>query len=60
MTSEETPGPIPVNTGPSADTNNESTYCICGQVSFGEMIACDDDDVFSREFRFKLNHLLLV
>jgi inhibitor of growth protein 4 len=24
---------------------NEPTYCICNQVSFGEMIACDNDDV---------------
>lgn len=24
---------------------NEPTYCFCGQVSFGEMIACDNDDV---------------
>ncbi|KAH6560416.1 hypothetical protein BASA62_010426 [Batrachochytrium salamandrivorans] len=23
---------------------NEPTYCICKQVSFGEMIACDNDD----------------
>lgn len=23
---------------------NEPTYCICGQVSYGEMIACDNDD----------------
>lgn len=24
---------------------NEPTYCICGQVSFGEMICCDNQDV---------------
>jgi hypothetical protein len=24
---------------------NEPTYCICNKVSFGEMIACDNDDV---------------
>lgn len=24
---------------------NEPTYCLCHQVSFGEMIACDNDDV---------------
>ncbi|RKO97496.1 hypothetical protein CXG81DRAFT_12565 [Caulochytrium protostelioides] len=23
---------------------NEPTYCICNQVSFGEMIACDNED----------------
>jgi len=24
---------------------NEPTYCICDRVSFGAMIACDNDDV---------------
>lgn len=24
---------------------NEPTYCFCKQVAFGEMIACDNDDV---------------
>jgi inhibitor of growth protein 4 len=24
---------------------NEPTYCICQQVSYGEMIACDNEDV---------------
>ncbi len=23
---------------------NEPTYCVCGQVSFGEMIACDNEE----------------
>ena len=24
---------------------DEPTYCICNQVSYGEMVACDNDDV---------------
>jgi hypothetical protein len=24
---------------------NEPTYCYCGQVSYGEMIACDNPEV---------------
>ena len=24
---------------------DEPTYCLCNQVSFGEMIGCDNDDV---------------
>jgi hypothetical protein len=24
---------------------NEPTYCLCNRVSFGEMVACDNDDV---------------
>lgn len=31
----------PVNST-TTDNANEPTYCICGQVSFGEMVACDD------------------
>ena len=24
---------------------NEPTYCLCNRVSFGEMVACDNDSV---------------
>ena len=26
---------------------DEQTYCICNQVSYGEMVACDNEDVSS-------------
>jgi len=29
---------------------NEPTYCICGQVSYGEMIGCDNQDVSNPKF----------
>jgi len=28
---------------------NEPTYCICNQVSFGEMVACDNNAVWLLE-----------
>jgi len=31
---------------------NEPTYCLCHQVSYGEMIGCDNQDV--RAFRYLL------
>lgn len=41
---------------------NEPTYCLCHQVSYGEMIGCDNPDVSNREkinilefFVFSLN-----
>ena len=27
---------------------NEPTYCLCNQVSYGEMVACDNPDVSKR------------
>lgn len=30
---------------------NEPTYCLCHQVSYGEMIGCDNPDVRSNWFR---------
>lgn len=30
---------------------NEPTYCICHQVSYGEMIACDNPEVSSYFFK---------
>lgn len=27
---------------------DEQTYCICNQVSYGEMVACDNNDVSMR------------
>lgn len=37
-----------VDSSPSTPVGGESsepTYCFCGQVSFGEMIACDNENV---------------
>lgn len=34
---------------------NEPTYCICHQVSHGEMVACDNDDVNSIFYLFFLS-----
>jgi inhibitor of growth protein 3 len=31
---------------------NEPTYCICNRVSFGEMIACDNDDCAREWFHY--------
>ncbi len=36
--------PMPDLTSQPLDPN-EPTYCLCNQVSFGEMIGCDNDDV---------------
>ena len=36
--------PMPDLTSQPLDPN-EPTYCLCQQVSFGEMIGCDNDDV---------------
>lgn len=32
---------------------NEPTYCLCGRVSFGEMIACDDDECEIEWFHYE-------
>lgn len=32
---------------------NEPTYCICSQVSFGEMIACDNEDWYVESLSLK-------
>lgn len=29
---------------------NEPTYCLCNQVSYGEMIGCDNPDVSYRDY----------
>jgi hypothetical protein len=40
-----------VNIDPNADNPdwtydpNEPRYCICNQVSYGDMVACDNEDV---------------
>ena len=36
--------PMPDLTSQPLDPD-EPTYCLCQQVSFGEMIGCDNDDV---------------
>ncbi|KAJ3136076.1 Inhibitor of growth protein 5 [Geranomyces variabilis] len=40
VANKEKPGVLDMPIDP-----NEPTYCICNQVSFGDMIACDNDDV---------------
>jgi hypothetical protein len=32
---------------------NEPVYCLCRQVSFGEMIACDDPECVEEWFHFQ-------
>ena len=43
---------------------NEPTYCLCHQVSYGEMIGCDNPDVgfhnFSLLLKFKLIHFCIM
>ena len=34
--------------------HSEPTYCICSQVSFGEMIACDNEDCSIEWFHYKV------
>ena len=38
---------------------NEPTYCLCNQVSFGEMIACDNDDVIHHIISWVQNFLII-
>jgi hypothetical protein len=39
--------------------DKEPTYCICSQVSFGEMIACDNEDCSIEWFHYKVFLYLL-
>ncbi|KAH7684574.1 Inhibitor of growth protein 4, partial [Aphelenchoides avenae] len=32
---------------------NEPTYCLCHQVSFGEMVGCDNNDCLIEWFHFQ-------
>ena len=41
--------PMPDLTSQPLDPN-EPTYCLCQQVSFGEMIGCDNEDVSQRDY----------
>ena len=34
---------------------NEPRYCICNQVSYGDMVACDNEDV-----RYSFTYLILI
>ncbi len=48
--SDDSPPPaIPATPMPDLSSQpldpNEPTYCLCQQVSFGEMIGCDNDEV---------------
>jgi hypothetical protein len=36
---------------------NEPLYCYCQQVSYGEMVACDNDDVSSFAISVKLRYI---
>merc|ERR1712168_1343067 len=38
---------------------NEPTYCLCDQVSFGEMIGCDNDDCEMEWFHFSCVNLTI-
>ena len=48
-----TTSPVPLSVGAKQSTDvldmpvdpNEPTYCFCHQVSYGEMIGCDNQDV---------------
>ncbi len=46
---DESSPPVPAVPMPDLSSQpldpNEPTYCLCQQVSFGEMIGCDNDDV---------------
>ncbi len=46
---DESPPSVPAVPMPDLSSQpldpNEPTYCVCQQVSFGEMIGCDNDDV---------------
>lgn len=35
---------------------NEPRYCLCNQVSYGDMVACDNEDVSSYVNVFDLEH----
>jgi hypothetical protein len=39
---------------------NEPTYCYCSQVSFGDMIACDGENVKNWKTSHELNWTLTV
>lgn len=39
---------------------NEPTYCLCHQVSYGEMIGCDNPDVSIRSSNLIIYMLILV
>ena len=39
---------------------NEPRYCVCGDVSFGTMIACDNDDVSTPSIPFLLSPFLHI
>ena len=46
---DESPPPLPAVPMPDLTSQpldpDEPTYCLCQQVSFGEMIGCDNEDV---------------
>lgn len=39
---------------------NEPTYCLCNQVSYGEMVACDNPNVCDNSFLPLFPNFLLV
>lgn len=38
---------------------NEPTYCLCNQVSYGEMIGCDNPDVSKVTFNLRITRKAL-
>lgn len=63
-TPSPTPETPPQTTTDSGDADwtydpNEPRYCICNQVSYGDMVACDNEDV-SIIYVFKLNMITLL
>ncbi|VDK50052.1 unnamed protein product [Anisakis simplex] len=43
----------PINTSASALPTDEPTYCLCEQISFGEMIGCDNEKCLVEWFHFE-------
>ena len=46
------PGAADVGDAADADEVEDERYCFCGGVSYGEMIACDDDNCEREWVRF--------
>ncbi|XP_064389382.1 inhibitor of growth protein 5-like isoform X1 [Halichondria panicea] len=58
---DESSPPVPAVPMPDLSSQpldpNEPTYCLCQQVSFGEMIGCDNDDCSIEWFHFQCVNL---
>ena len=57
---------LPLATGHPSDVldmpvdPNEPTYCLCHQVSYGEMIGCDNQDVSLHHFHISIRATFVV